>query len=176
MMRLGPDAVIDQLVEGRPRNFAAECKEHARDNAYFLEEGRVAARVIANLASRASSYARDARPGDFAAGELTEQLESIVEEATSTILEEGALDGDPSAEPDPIVRRIEIVLGTDRRFARSMIDVLNSFEFTDRHVLFHCIVEGLSPEEYAQKFDDDARVVAAMLRSAAKIGIDGSVR
>ena len=57
-----------------------------------------------------------------------------------------------------------------------MIDVLNSFEFTDRHVLFHCIVEGLSPEEYAQKFDDDARVVAAMLRSAAKIGIDGSVR
>ena len=169
LLRLGPDAVIDQLCEGHPRDFMGECAEHVRDNAYFIEEGRVAARVIATLAT----YACDIHPTGPPGTDLAEQLGTIVEEATAAVLEEGALDGDAGAEPDPVVQRIGLVLGADDRRARGMLNTLNAFEFADRHVLFHCIVGGLSPEAYAKKFNDDPRVVTVMLRSVAKMAMDG---
>jgi hypothetical protein len=169
LLRLGPDAVIDQLCEGRPRNFMEECQQHVSDNAYFIEEGRVAARVIATLAS----YACDAAPTEYGAPSMEERLTTIVEEATAAVLEEGALHGDVGADPDPMIQRIELVLGTDERHARGILDTLNGFEFSDRHVLFHCIVGGLTPEGYAAKFNDDARVVDVMLRNASKMALEG---
>ena len=168
LLRLGPDAVIDQLCEGSPRNFMEECARHVADNAYFIEEGRLAARVIATLASYA---AHPHLPGHHS-DEVAERIPTLVEEATAAVLEEGALDGDLSAAPDPIIRRIEVVLGTDERHARGLLDALNALEFTDRHVLFHCIVNGLSPEDYAKKFHDDPRIVSIMLRDAAKLALD----
>ena len=169
LLRLGPDEVIEQLCKGRPRDFMGECSEHIRDNAYFIEEGRVAARVIATLAT----YACDPSHKGHESIELAEVLGTIVEEATAAVLEEGALDGDLNEEPDPTVQRVGLVLGADQQSAREMIDTLNAFEFSDRHVLFHCVMGGLSPEDYAKKFHDDARVVTVMLRSVAKMAIDG---
>lgn len=164
LLRLGPDAVIDQLCEGRPRNFMEECAEHVRDNAYFIEEGRVAARVIATLAS----YACDMRSTE----EIAERLDTLVEEATAAVLDEGALHGDLGAKLDPVVQRVGLVLGTDARQARAILDTLNAFEFSDRHVLFHCIVGGLSPEGYGVKFNDDPKVVNVMLRNVAKMALE----
>ncbi|WP_145195602.1 hypothetical protein [Planctomycetes bacterium Poly30] len=175
-MRLGPDTVIDQLCEGRPRDFRGECKLHVADSAYFIEDGRVAARVIATLATLACDL-----PTGERLQELAEQLETIVEESTAAILEEGALareyapgGGAPKgAATCKLTGRIGLVLGLDEDGAHAMIDVLNAFDFEDRHVLYHCIVEGLTPEQYARKFDDDARVVTVMLRNVAAMAIDG---
>jgi hypothetical protein len=176
LMRLGPDTVIDQLCEGRPRDFRGECALHVADSAYFIEEGRVAARVIATLAALACEW-----PSALDQLELTEQLETIVEESTAEVLEEGALPHELGRGANPtngtgvcrLTARIGLVLGLDDEGAHAMIDVLNSFDFEDRHVLYHCIVEGLTPEQYARKFDDDARVVTVMLRQLAAQALDG---
>lgn len=176
LLRLGPDTVIDQLCEGRPRDFRVECALHVKDSAYFIEDGRVAARVIATLATMACGL-----PPASLLHDAAEQIETIVEESTAAILEEGALPREPApsgrGQVDSrhcfLTGRIGLVLGLDDEGAHGMIDVLNSFDFEDRHVLYHCIVEGLTPEQYAAKFDDDARVVTVMLRNVAAMAIDG---
>jgi hypothetical protein len=168
LLRLGPDTVIDQLCEGHPRNFKAECAVHVRDSAYFIEDGRVAARVIATLATLACGLPTDPGPPD-----LSEQLETIIEESTAAILEEGALPRNAVAGSETLAKRIGLVLGLNVDGAHAMIDALNSFEFEDRHVLYHCIIEGLSPDAYAARFQDDARVVVVMLRNVAAMAIDG---
>ncbi len=167
LLQLGPDTVIDQLCEGTPRDFMSECRAHVRESAYFIEDGRVAARVIARLASFACTF-----DGSAGARELAEEIETIVEESTAAILEEGVLGRNPRIATDPLTLRIGVVLGLDDDAAHSLIDLLNSFDFDDRHMLYHCIVEGMTPEAYARKFHEDARVVTVVLRNVAAMAID----
>lgn len=164
------DALIDALCAGHPMDLANECREHVADNAYFIEEDRVAAKAIARLASLAGAPRATA----------VNAIEGLVVDATAAILEEGPLEetgasirDDPLDDSPPLLVQLSRRLGVSIELVRRLVPSLNALEFEDRHVVYHCLVGRMSPREYAERFDDDPRIVQAMLEQVTKLAIGG---
>lgn len=164
------DALIDALCAGHLMDLANECREHVADNAYFIEEDRVAAKAIARLASLAGAPRATA----------VNAIEGLIVDATAAILEEGPLEetgavlrDDPLDDNPPLLVQLSRRLGVSIELVRRLVPRLNALEFEDRHVVYHCLVGRLSSREYAERFDDDARIVQAMLEQVTKLAIGG---
>ena len=170
LLRRDPDHIVESLCDGRPRDIVGECREHVADNAYFIEEDRVAAKVIARLASLAGAPTATA----------LESLDGLVEIATSEVLDEGPLAQEPAAHTDdpldddpPLIVRLSRSLGVSVELALRLLPRLNALDFEDRHVVYHCVVERMTPREYAERYDDDPKIVSAMLGQLVKLALDG---
>ncbi|MEM6675298.1 MAG: hypothetical protein AAF726_20790 [Planctomycetota bacterium] len=163
LLRRSPDEVVDELCAGRPIDLVAACEAHVADSAYFLEEGRVAAKVIARLASLAGSAAEV-------------DLDAVVAEATAEAIEEGPiaveamrLIDDPLDDDPPVLVRLGRVFGLSMERVVGLVPRLNALGQEDRHVVFHCAIGGLTPEAYALRFDDDRRIVQAILDQVPRL-------
>ena len=164
------DALIGALCAGHPLDLASECRDHVADNAYFIEEDRVAAKAIARLASLAGAPRATA----------VNAIEGLIADATAAILEEGPLEepgasirDDPLDDNPPLLVQLARRLGVSIELVRRLVPRLNALEFEDRHVVYHCLVGRMSPRDYAERFDDDPRIVQAMLEQVAKLAIGG---
>ena len=141
---------------------------YVRDVDSFLH--RVAAKTIARLASLTGAPR----------SRLLHAIEGLIADATAEVLEEGPLGGsapsvrdDPFDDDPPLLVLLSRRLGVSTGLVRGLVPRLNSLEFQDRHVVYHCLVRRMSPRDYAERFDDDPQIVQAMLDQVARIAIDG---
>ncbi|MEM9381491.1 MAG: hypothetical protein AAGB93_16165 [Planctomycetota bacterium] len=154
------DALVESLVGGHPVDFATECREYVERAAYLVDARRVAARAIARVAALAGPDADRA----------LRAIDTVVERATADVLRDGerALDvsglvDDPLDDDPPLAILLARRLGVSLERVREVVPRLNALGYGDRHVVVHCLLHGMSPRQYADRFGDDHGLVQAMV-------------